>query len=272
MTTRDFPFAQGQALLDEPPHEVVPARPASTVMLLRDGDSGLEVFVLRRVSAMAFAPSMHVFPGGGVDGRDTTDELPWAGPSVAEWAEAMACDEDAVRGYVAAAAREVFEETGVLLAAAEDGGDPVAALGGADAAVRTRAALVAREMSFAEVLQDAGLRLRSDLLLYRAHWITPEVEPRRYDTRFFVAEVPAGQDPDGETSEADHAAWVRPDDLLDAEARGEAQMLPPTIVCLEQLAAAGTVSQALADRPAIAPVMPVLADTAAGPVMRADLP
>jgi 8-oxo-dGTP pyrophosphatase MutT (NUDIX family) len=272
VTTRDFHLAQWQGLLSEPPTEVAPLRAASTVMLLQDGDQGLEVFVMRRASTMAFAPQMHVFPGGGVDARDTTDELPWAGPAVDEWSALMECDDDTVRGFIAAAAREVFEETGVLLAGPDDGSDPVAALGGPEAAARLRQALVAREISFREVLEDAGLRLRSDLLTYRAHWVTPEVEPRRYDTRFFLAEVPPGQEPDGDTGEADEVAWVRPADLIDAGERGEAQLMPPTLVCLEQLAETSTVSQAMAARPAIATVMPVLVETEAGPAMRAELP
>ncbi len=271
MTTRDFPFAAGRELL-EVPLNPAPVRQAATVMLLRDGAHGLEVFMLRRVSTMAFAPSMHVFPGGGVDLRDATDDLPWAGPDVDDWARTMDCPPDEVRALVAAAAREVFEETGVLLAGDDEGSDPVERLGGADAAARARQDLVGRELSFAELLGGAGLRLRSDLLGYRAHWITPEIEPRRYDTRFFVAEVPPGQEPDGETTEADRAEWVRPQDVLAAAEAGEARLMPPTIVCLEQLQAAGSVSRALGERPAIAPVMPVLVDTGAGTVMRAELP
>lgn len=271
MTTRDFPFAAGRELL-EVPLDPAPVRQAATVMLLRDGAHGLEVFMLRRVSTMAFAPSMHVFPGGGVDRRDATDDLPWAGPDVDDWARTMDCPPDEVRALVAAAAREVFEETGVLLAGDDEGSDPVELLGGTDAAARARQALVGRELSFAELLGGAGLRLRSDLLGYRAHWITPEIEPRRYDTRFFVAEVPPGQEPDGETTEADRAEWVRPQDVLAAAEAGDARLMPPTIVCLEQLQAAGSVSRALGERPAIAPVMPVLVDTGAGTVMRAELP
>ena len=96
MTTRDFPFAAGRELL-EVPVDPAPVRQAATVMLLRDGAHGLEVFMLRRVSTMAFAPSMHVFPGGGVDRRDATDDLPWAGPDVDDWARTMDCPPDEVR-------------------------------------------------------------------------------------------------------------------------------------------------------------------------------
>lgn len=275
MTTRDFPVAIGRgsgAPADPAPGEVPSLRPAATVMLVRDGEAGLEVFVLRRASTMAFAPSMHVFPGGGVDPRDCVDDLPWAGPSVAEWSTVMGCPEAEVRGLVAAAAREVFEETGVLLAAAEDGGDPVETLGGSAEVARGRRALVERELSFAELLHGAGLTLRSDLLTYRARWITPEFQPQRYDTAFFLAEVPRGQEPDGETTEADHSAWVRPGDLLAEADAGRARLMPPTVVSLEQLAAAGSVAEAVARPSSTTAILPVLVDTPDGPVVRVELP
>lgn len=277
MAARDFLLGAGaQSSLgldgDRPGvAEPVPAKLASTVMLVRDDDGPLEVFMLRRVGSMAFAASMHVFPGGGADTRDAEDELPWAGPSVEEWAELLETDEASARMLVAAAVREIFEETGVLLAS------PVDDAGGAPAldpetSADLRSRLVAHEIGFGEVLLEHHLVLRSDLLRYRAHWITPEVEPRRYDTRFFVAAVPAGQEPDGDTSEADVSEWVRPQAVLDAFADGDLLLMPPTIVCLEQLAEESTVSGALAQEIAIAPVMPELVITEAGPAMRAPLP
>lgn len=251
--------------------EPTPAKLASTVMLVRDDEGPLEVFMLRRVGSMAFAPSMHVFPGGGADPRDAEDELPWAGPSVAEWAETLETDEASARMLVAAAVREIFEETGVLLASLASGEEKAPRLDAGEATA-LRARLEAREISLGEVLLEYRLVLRSDLLRYRAHWITPEVEPRRYDTRFFVAAVPQGQDPDGETSEADLSQWVRPAAVLDAFNDGEVLMLPPTIVVLEQLALVSTVSGALAQDVAIAPVMPQFVLTESGPAMRAHLP
>lgn len=253
------------------PAEPVTPRLASTVMLLRDDEGPLEVFMLRRVAQMEFAASMHVFPGGATDQRDAEDELPWAGPAVEEWAELLGTDEAAARMLVAAAVREVFEETGVLLAS------PAGAEGESlqldlDDARELRRALVAREVGFGQVLLDHRLVLRSDLLRYRAHWITPVVEPRRYDTRFFVAAVPVGQDPDGDTSEADVSEWTRPQALLDAFADGDVMLMPPTIVCLEQLAYVSTVRAALEQDLPIAPVMPEFVISEAGPAMRASLP
>lgn len=253
------------------PTEPVTPRLASTVMLLRDDEGPLEVFMLRRVAQMDFAASMHVFPGGGADRRDAEDELPWAGPAVEEWAELLGTDEAAARMLVAAAVREVFEETGVLLASPADAeGEPPRL--DPDDARELRRALVAREIGFGQVLLERRLVLRSDLLRYRAHWITPVVEPRRYDTRFFVAAVPSGQDPDGDTSEADQSGWTRPQALLDAFADGEVMLMPPTIVCLEQLAEVSTVRAALDQDLPISPVMPEFVISEAGPAMRAPLP
>ena len=277
MADRDFllgDVAQASLGLDGDAPEVtepVPAKLSSSVMLVRDDEGPLEVFMLRRVGSMAFAASMHVFPGGGVDQRDAEDELPWAGPSVGEWAEILETDEASARMLVAAAVREIFEETGVLLAS------PVDDEGGAphldeEVAADLRARLVAHEIGFGEVLLEHHLVLRSDLLRYRAHWITPVVEPRRYDTRFFVAAVPVGQEPDGDTSEADLSEWVRPHGVLDAFADGDLLLLPPTIVCLEQLAEVTTVSGALSQDLTVAPVMPEFVLTEAGPAMRAALP
>lgn len=251
--------------------EPVPTKLASTVMLVRDDEGPLEVFMLRRVSSMAFAPSMHVFPGGGVDRRDAEDELPWAGPAVEEWAETLETDEASARMLIAAAVREIFEETGVLLASpvVDEGSAPHLA---PDVAADLRARLVAHEISFGQVLLEHHLVLRSDLLRYRAHWITPEAEPRRYDTRFFVAAVPEGQDPDGETSEADLSEWMRPSVAIGAFEDGDVMLMPPTLVCLEQLAHVSTVSAALSQDLPIAAVMPRLVETDAGPAMRAQLP
>ncbi|MDN5715878.1 MAG: NUDIX domain-containing protein [Janibacter sp.] len=274
MTQRDFLLgAMREALLgvDEgrpEPAEPAPTKLASTVMLVRDDEGPLEVFMLRRVSSMAFAPSMHVFPGGGADRRDAEDELPWAGPAVEEWAETLGTDEASARMLVAAAVREIFEETGVLLASDADEVpqlDP-------EVATDLRAKLVAHEVGFGQVLLEQHLVLRSDLLRYRAHWITPEAEPRRFDTRFFVAAVPQGQDPDGETSEADRSEWLRPDAAVAAFEDGDLMLMPPTLVCLEQLAEVSTVSAALSQDFPIAPVMPQLVQTGAGPAMRAQLP
>ncbi|WP_370890943.1 NUDIX hydrolase [Janibacter sp. GXQ6167] len=271
MATRDFSLRQvQQALLtDAAARSANPAEPrlAATVMLVRDGD-GVEVFMQRRVASMAFAPSMHVFPGGGADPRDA-EGVPWAGPTPSEWAELMGLPGAEARMLVAAAVRELYEEAGVLLASPE-GGEP--APFAHDVAVEHRRRLVAREVSFGELLREEGLVLRSDLLRVRARWISPAIEPRRYDTWFFVAQVPPGQTADDATSEVDHAAWAVPREILARYHRDEVVMLPPTVVSVEGVGAAPDVASLLMEPAELTPVLPVLAETADGPVMRIDLP
>jgi 8-oxo-dGTP pyrophosphatase MutT (NUDIX family) len=124
-----------------------------------------------------------------------------------------------------------------------------------------------------EVEEECGVRLSVADLRGRAHWVTPEFEPRRYDTWILAAGMPAGQEATGTTTESDHSAWVRPRDLLARHAAGEVRMLPPTVVSLEQLAAFGSAAAFLADRPVVAKVVPVLVVGADGePVLRTEMP
>jgi 8-oxo-dGTP pyrophosphatase MutT (NUDIX family) len=240
------------------------------VVLLRDHSEGPQAYLLRRHLGMAFAAGMTVFPGGGVDPRDGEGDLPWAGPTPAEWAQRLEVDESTARELVAAAVREVFEESGVLLAGAT--ADSVIDDVSGEHWREQRRRLLAREVSLSQVLQEHDLLLRSDLLGYRAHWITPEFEVRRYDTRFFSAAVPEGQRADDQTSEADLADWMQPEALLQAWADGSALMLPPTVVCVEEVAAASSARAFIAERPPVSPVQPQLVRTDDGLVMRADLP
>ena len=278
MVRREFPIADSPSLraradswLSAPdPSGPVPPKRAATVMFVRDGGSGVEVFMLRRVATMAFAPRMMVFPGGGVDSRDADEALPWAGPPPADWAQLLQVDEARARELVAAAVREVFEECGVLLAGPTP--DSIVEDVASDHWREQRRRLLDREASLSRVLQEHGLLLRSDLLGYRAHWVTPVFETRRYDTRFFAAAVPVGQRADDRTTEADLADWVRPPDLLAAWESGEALMLPPTVVAVEEVAAAASAAGFIAERPVVRTVQPELVDTGTGLVMRADLP
>ena len=235
----------------------VPVRDAATVVLLRDGAGGPEAYLLRRVRGMAFAAGMTVFPGGAVDRRDADAEIAWVGPPPADWAAALDADEPLARALVCAAVRETFEESGVLLAGAS--ADEVCATAG-DEWEADRVGLERREFSLAELLSRRGLALRADLLRPWAHWVTPEGESRRYDTRFLVAALPAGQFTRDVTSEADVVEWVRPVDAIAQATAGERTMMPPTIVTCEQIAAYGSVAEVLAaaDRREIPTVRPVL--------------
>lgn len=235
--------------------EPVPPRAAATVALLRDHpEAGLQVFMLRRAASMVFAPGAYVFPGGSVDPRDGDHSTAWAGPSPREWGAAFDAGETLARELVCAAVRETFEESLVLLAGpAED--SVVGDTRGAEWEA-ARQALLDRSLSLAGFLERHGLVLRSDLLRPWSHWITPLVEVRRYDTRFFVAAVPPGQDARDVSSEADRVAWVRPRDAAEAGRRGEMVMLPPTVVTLTELGAYDTVAEVLAARRVIRPLLP----------------
>ncbi len=226
--------------------------------------------MLRRVASMAFAPRMMVFPGGGVDPRDADPDLPWAGPSPQEWARTLVADEATARELVVAAVREVFEECGVLLAGAD--ADTVVGDVSGPRWREERAALLSHEASLAQVLIRRGLVLRTDLLRAQARWVTPEVEPKRYDTRFFAALLPAGQIADDETSEADHADWADPARLLRDYASGSVMMLPPTVVCVERLAAAVSAGDFMAADVSMTPVTPVITHSDDGVVIRCLLP
>lgn len=292
MIQRDFPLSARVLHMlegyDGPVTPIAPARPAATVMLLRDrsgeptatdgsgagacegvdaasapegvdADSapdGVDVFVMRRVATMAFAAGVTVFPGGGVDARDDDPDLPWRGPAPQHWARILGVEEDLARCLVVAAAREVFEECGVLLAAPRDEGPMPDLTAGPWPGLRD--ALVRREVAFATVLEEHDLELRTDVLRASARWVAPEFEPRRYDTFFFVARVPRGQQPDGRTSEAQTAGWARPQAVLDEASAGRVTLLPPTLVHLEQLAQAPDVAHVLAREPDPIPLPIVL--------------
>ena len=221
-------FSEGHQAPVEPRH-------ASTVVLLRDGDGqpgGLEVYLLRRHVDMAFAAGMCVFPGGGVDKRDFDADIGWVGPTPAEWAVLLDTDEAFARALVCAAVRETFEESGVLLAGPTDEtvvGDTTGEDWEAD-----RRRLEAREVSFTDFLERRGLKLRTDLLRLWGSWVTPVFEPRRFNARFFVAELPTGQITRDVSTESDAVVWLSIRDAIRAVDEHEMLMLPPTYcTCLE---------------------------------------
>jgi 8-oxo-dGTP pyrophosphatase MutT (NUDIX family) len=240
-------------------------RQAATVLLLRDGLAGLEVYLLRRTRGMPFAGGMTAYPGGGVDPRDGDTEIAWAGPPPADWAAAFGCDERIARELVCAAVRETFEEAGVLLAGSADTGDVVPDVSGDDWEEQ-RQALLSRDLSLTELLARRGLALRSDLLRPFAHWITPPVEPRRYDTKFFVAALPVGQEARDVSGEADEASWLTPAAALAEADSGSRPMLPPTTHTLGQLGVFPTVADALAGSPPepLHPISPTFEETPDG--------
>jgi 8-oxo-dGTP pyrophosphatase MutT (NUDIX family) len=226
----------------------VPIRNAATVMLVRDsggGEGGIEVFMLRRTADAAFGAGMYVFPGGKVDDADHADELE---PFCVGLDDPSASRQLGLRSgglaYWVASIRECFEEAGILLATRRDGSPP-------------RVDDDARHDVHDGSLSMVDLCRREDLVLdlstthYVDHWITPLGERRRFDTRFFVAEAPEGQDGGHDDKETVASGWVRPATALDLYAAGDLMMMPPTVKNLRWLSGFATAKEAVAAGAAI---------------------
>lgn len=241
---------RARRFLAESPTPVTP-RDASTVLVLRDGDSGPEVFMMRRHQRMAFGPGMFVFPGGSVDARDVVDPGRWLGPSPTAWGERLDCGPELAAALVSAAARETFEESGVLFAG-PDGAHVVATApsgAAADAWERDRRLLVDHRLGLDELLAQRGLVLRGDLLRPAGRWITPVFSPRRYDTRFFVAALPEGGECRDFLEENDTSCWITARDALRGRLDGTMPMMLATADALRHVARHDSVTEVLAADP-----------------------
>jgi 8-oxo-dGTP pyrophosphatase MutT (NUDIX family) len=230
---------------------IVAALSASTVVVLRDGVGGLEAYLQRRPRTMGFAGGLWAFPGGRVDAadRDPSVDALWTGPPPSQWAERLGVPVADARGLVVAACREAFEEAGLLLA--ERPAEPAAA-------AAARRDLLAGRRAFAAALAGLGQRLDTARLRYWAWWVTPEAEPRRYDTRFFIAALPEGAAVSAHgLAEVDRDRWLSPGK---AAADQSMLMLPPTRFTLRDLAGFRTAREALsaADGRSIERIMPWL--------------
>jgi 8-oxo-dGTP pyrophosphatase MutT (NUDIX family) len=209
----------------------VPIRDAATVVLLRDGADGVEAWLLTRVTQMVFAAGMTVFPGGRVDEGDAT--LPVTGSGPALLAARSGGDEGAARALIGAAVREMFEETGVLLTV------PSADLSDA------RADVELGRVSFGELLRANELAVDGDAVRPWSRWVTPMGEVRRYDTRFFVAALPAAAEAQDVTPESSEASWVPIGAAVEQAQRGDRKMLPPTMMTLASLLPFASVAEVL---------------------------
>jgi 8-oxo-dGTP pyrophosphatase MutT (NUDIX family) len=205
-------LARARAMVYGGPWTAPEPRPAATIVLLRDGPSGVEVALLQKSAHLGFARGMYVFPGGAVDESDRISGDPW----------------------LVAAIRETFEECGVLLTVPTPQGD-VQSL---------------RERDFQQVLADLRVRPAVQALHPFSHWVTPEVESRRFDTKFFAARLPEGQDLAELTAEHQAIGWFRPAETEDMP------MLPPTRAVLSELRRFATVADALAVPRHPVPIMP----------------
>lgn len=216
--------------------QMLAPRPASTVMTLRDRPGGYEILMLRRNLRSEFVGGAYVFPGGGVDDADVAVAHRVVGLSDEAASRRLELASGGLSFYVACL-RELFEEAGLLIVCDERGERVTFA--DADDLRRFaahRRALNAREGEFLAVLEAEGLYLDVRGLEYVAHWITPVGPPRRYDTRFFVALAPEGQVATHDAGETVADLWLRPVDALAAHARGEFEMILPTVRNLEAIA------------------------------------
>jgi len=214
-------------------------------MLVRDGASGLEVFMVRRSLGLVFAGGAHVFPGGAVDEGDRGMERWSVGRTDGEASAALGVARGGLAFWVAAV-RECFEEAGFLLARTGDG--DIVALDDARTAARFsdfRRAIADGERTLAELCESEGLRLAVDGMQYVSRWITPEGAPRRFDTRFFVGAAPERQTPLHDARETIAHEWVRPGDVLDRHRQGDVDLMFPTQSSLECLAGEDTVDDVL---------------------------
>jgi 8-oxo-dGTP pyrophosphatase MutT (NUDIX family) len=243
----------GAAQPNAPPP--VAARPAATLVLVRPppaGGPGLEVLMLERSSRADFAPGLFVFPGGGVDAEDEGVAAEKAAAGLTPEAAGRALSDSpsprhALAHYVTAI-RETFEEAGILLARSADGSSvevPESTL------AEGRRASAPDGTGFLDWLARAGLRAAAEDLIYFAHWITPKAAPKRYDTRFFLAEAPAGARVHTDQAEIVAYRWAAPDEALAAHAAGRMPMIEPTfhnIRALQGFASPAQARDALAGR------------------------
>ncbi|MBI4628105.1 MAG: NUDIX domain-containing protein, partial [Candidatus Rokubacteria bacterium] len=232
------------------PVKPTPARPApaATLVLLRDHpDGAFDVLLIRRHTASRFAAGDFVFPGGKIEEDDNPDDAAaWcAGLDPARAARVLGLEADprAALRYWIGAIRETFEEAGILLASGP-GGAPVPV--GEPRFTAYRRACQADNRAFWEMVRAERLTLATGGLVYFAHWITPDTQPLRFDTRFFAAPAPAGQDAVADEREITEVRWLTPRAALDASGRGELSLRRPTMTNLALFDGAASAAEALA--------------------------
>ena len=235
------------------PAPVTPA-PAATLVLIRDRPGGsIECLLMQRHQKSKFAAGAFVFPGGKIETDDNPeDAAAWCrGLDAATAARrlSLAAAPRTALGYWIGAIRETFEEAGLLLAVDADGRDAAIE---APRLAEYRKACQSDNRAFWSLLRNEGLKLATDRLVYFAHWITPEDQPLRFDTRFFAAPAPAGQEATGDEYEMTDLRWLAPAEAVAASQRGEIMLRNPTVKNLLRFDGARTVAEALdqvRDRP-----------------------
>ena len=242
--------------------EPVPAIPSATILLLRERSQELEVFMVQRHHQVDFAMGALVFPGGKVDPADRE-------PGLRERCSGAPESDDELTVSVAAI-RETFEESGILLARPHGSGDLVSGERLREIESRHRDALNRGQTSLREIIDAEDLRLACDLLVRFAHWITPELAPKRFDTHFYLVAAPPDQVALHDGGESVDSTWTTPSAALaDADA-GRCTIVFPTRLNLMKLGRSRAVEEALATArtSAIVTVMPRIEQTDAGTVLR----
>ncbi|MBL9011114.1 MAG: NUDIX domain-containing protein [Alphaproteobacteria bacterium] len=215
-----------------------PARiiPAATILLVRDGEAGLEVFMVKRHHQIDFASGALVFPGGKLAPGDSDPRI----RGLSDGAEGF---DDGALALAACAIREAFEESGILLAR-KAGADELLTAAEAEALGIHRDALNAETLPLAQFLADHGLRLALDRLVRFARWVTPDMMPKRFDTWFFIAATPEGQLGVHDGHESVDSEWVTPQGALAESDRWT--VIFPTRMNLLKLGRSSRVAEALA--------------------------
>jgi 8-oxo-dGTP pyrophosphatase MutT (NUDIX family) len=209
-------------------------RPASTVILLREHEEELQVYLLRRSAGSGFFPGSYVFPGGAVDTDDLNTEFwkPYLDLSIEDllriFGTGLKLEE--IIAYGVAAIRETFEEAGVFLAGSRNNFKDFLRKA---CSLRSRGEL--KESWLQNRVPDEDLKLSFSNLYPWSHWITPEGMPKRFDTRFFVALMPDGQECIPDAHETVHGLWISPENALRGNMQGEIPLTPPTVITLHEL-------------------------------------
>ena len=243
----------------------VTPRQSTTVILVREKSSkGFEVFLVRRHDASAFMGGNYVYPGGAVDPADQSpDVLPFCrGLSPEETSEILGVShpEESV-AYWIASIRELFEEAGILLGCGAEG-EILSSLThiGQEKLFHYRDSLHRKDLSLIHLAQQERFFLALDQLHYYAHWITPEARSIRFDTRFFVALLPSGQEASHDRKETTHGLWITPRQALEGNSEKKLVLSPPTLITLEDLSRFGSVADLMKSLPErkTSPILPIL--------------
>lgn len=234
-----------------------PINDASTVIVLRESEAGLETFMLCRHHRSGFLGGAHVFPGGKVDANDSEQSWLERLDRPAETLSEGLGEDDPVAalGLLVAAVRETFEEAGLLLAGSKAGADL------AEARERLHGGA-----SFSELATGLEMTIDSVALTPYARWVTPEFESKRFDTRFYIAVLPEGQEASHDGTETTSAVWLRPACAMDDMEAGRIKLAPPTVRTLQWLAGfedvKSVVDDALSRKPPL--VRPRIVSSGAG--------